>query len=98
MDGHINIFRKYIPHKTKKFDNTPKWMDTFIFSAQKRLILVQRYYRNNSKCNKETLINQSNECTKLVIEAKQNYTAKISSKLDCHGIKKVLANNKQIFK
>ena len=28
-------------------------------------------------------INQSNECTKLIIEAKQNYIAKMSSKLDC---------------
>ena len=27
-------------------------------------------------------INQSNECTKLIIEAKQNYIAKMSSKLD----------------
>ena len=44
---------------------------------------MKRYYRNPSEYNKETLINQSNECTKLIIEAKQNYIAKMSSKLDC---------------
>ena len=66
--------------------------------AKIRSILLKRYYRNPSEYNKETLINQSNECTKLIIEAKQNYTAKMSSKLDCHGVKKVLANNKKIFK
>ena len=40
------------------------------------------YYRNPSECNKETLLNQANECTKLIIEAKPNYIAKMSSKLD----------------
>ena len=84
-DTLMNIFRNYIPHKTKKFDcKTPDWMNTLIISAlKKRSILVKRYYRNPSEYNKETLINQSNECTKLIIEAKQNYIAKMSSKLDC---------------
>ena len=58
-------------------------MNTLIISAlKKRSILVKRYYRNPSEYNKETLINQSNECTKLVTEAKQNYIAKMSLKLD----------------
>ena len=43
---------------------------------------MKRYYRNPSEYNKETLLNQANEFTKL-IEAKQNYITKISSKLDC---------------
>ena len=51
--------------------------------AKIRSILLKRYYRNPSEYNKETLINQSNECTKLIIEAKQNYIAKMSSKSDC---------------
>ena len=79
----MNIYRNYIPHKTKKFDSKiPEWMNTLIISALKRSILVKRYYRNPSEYNKETLINQSNECTKLVTEAKQNYIAKMSLKLD----------------
>ena len=81
----MNIFRNYIPHKTKNFDyKTPEWMNTLIISAlKKRPILVKRYYRNPFEYNKETLLNQANECTKLIIEAKQNYIAKMSSKLDC---------------
>ena len=72
----MNIYRNYIPHKTKKFDSKiPEWMNTLIISALKRSILVKRYYRNPSEYNKETLTNQSNECTKLI--------AKMSSKLDC---------------
>ena len=81
----MNIIRNFIPHKTKKFDyKNPEWMNTFIISAlNKSSILLKRYYRNPSESNKETLINHSNECTKLIIEAKQNYIAKMSSKLDC---------------
>ena len=41
------------------------------------------YYRNPSEYNKETLINQLSKCTKPIIEAKQNYIAKMISKLDC---------------
>ena len=51
--------------------------------AKKRSLLVKRYYRNPSQHNKETLVNQANEYIKLIIEAKQNYIAKLSSKLDC---------------
>ena len=51
--------------------------------AKKRSILVKRYYRNPTEYNKEILINQSNEYTNFIIEAKQNYMAKMSSKLDC---------------
>ena len=59
-------------------------MNTFIISAlRKRSILVKRYYRNLSEYNEETLLNQANECTKRIIEAKQKYIAKMSSKLEC---------------
>ena len=80
MDTLMNIFKNYIPRKTKKFDcKTPVWINTFdnLWS-----ILAKRYYTNPSEYNKETLINQSNECTKVIIEAKQSYIAKMSSKLD----------------
>ena len=49
--------------------------------AKKTTIFVKRYCRNPSEYN-AILINQSNECTKLIIEAKQNYIAKMGSKLD----------------
>ena len=44
---------------------------------------MKGYYRNPSGYNNETLLNQANECTKLIIEAKQNNISKVSSKLDC---------------
>ena len=44
---------------------------------------MKRYYKNPTEYNKEILINQSNEYTNFIIEAKQNYMAKMSSKLDC---------------
>ena len=44
---------------------------------------MKSYYRNPSEYNKETLINQLTECTKLIIEAKQTYIAKMSPKLNC---------------
>ena len=44
---------------------------------------MKRYYKNPTEYNKKILINQSNEYTNFIIEAKQNYMAKMSSKLDC---------------
>ena len=82
LDGYIimNIFRNYIPHKTKKLDyKTPEWMNTLIIYALKQCsILVKRYYRNRSEKHKETLLNQQNNCTKHIIETKQNYIAEMS--------------------
>ena len=69
----MNIFRNFIPNKIKKFDcTTPEMTNTLNISApNKRSILFKRYYRNPFQYNKETLLNQANECTKLFIEAKE---------------------------
>ena len=40
------------------------------------------YYRYPSEYNKETLLHQASECTKLIIEVNQNYMAKMSSEVD----------------
>ena len=84
-DTLMNLFRNYIPNEIKKFDwKTPERTNALITSAPKeRSILFKRYYRNPSEYNKETLLNQPNECTELVIAAKKFYIAKMSSKLDC---------------
>ena len=53
MDTFMNIFRNYIPHKTKKFDyKTPEWNKHFDHLCAKRSILVKRCYRNPSEYNK----------------------------------------------
>ena len=53
MDTFMNIFRNYIPHKTKKFDyRTSEWNKHFDHLCAKRSILVKRCYRNPSEYNK----------------------------------------------
>ena len=42
---------------------------------------MKRYHGNPSEYDKKTLLNKANERTKR-IEARQNYVAKMSSKLD----------------
>ena len=88
MNTLMNIFRNYISHKKKRNWLQDPWVDEHIdhFCARKRSTLVERYYRNLFECNKGTLLNQANECTKLIIEVKENYIAKTSSKLDCPDI------------
>ena len=51
--------------------------------AKKMVDTYERHYKSSSECNKETSLNQANKDTKLIIEAQQNYIAKMSSKLDC---------------
>ena len=84
----MNIFRNFISHKTKQNWLQDPWVDEHIdhLCARKRSTLVKRYYRNLFECNKGTLLNQANERTKLIIEAKENYITKTSSKLGCPDI------------
>ena len=51
-------------------------------SLRKRSRLTKRYYANPTDCNKEMLLYQVSECTKIIVEAKDKHLAKLSSKLD----------------
>ena len=51
-------------------------------SLKKRSKLTKRYYANPTGYNKEMLLHQVSECTKLIIEAKDKHLAKLSLKLD----------------
>ena len=51
-------------------------------SLRKRSRLTKRYYANPTDYNKEMLLHQVSECTKLIVEAKDKHLAKLSSKLD----------------
>ena len=43
MNSFINIFKNFIPHKTRKLDyKTPEWMNTLIFSALKNIKTFQK--------------------------------------------------------
>ena len=73
-------------------------------SFKKRSKITKRYYVNPTDYKKEMLLHQTSECTKLIVEAKDKYQAKLSSKLDnpdtarktyCSIINKFL-NNKNV--
>ena len=83
-DVLLNVFKNHIPHKTQKFDyKTPDWINkSIILSLKKRSRLTKRYYANPTNYNKEMLLHQVSECTKLTVEAKDKHLAKLSSKLD----------------
>ena len=50
-------------------------------SLKRRSKLTKRYYANQTDINKEMLLHQVSECTKLIVEAKYKHLAKLSSKL-----------------
>ena len=79
-----NIFKKFTPYKTKIFDcKYPEWMNSLIISSlKKRTKYTKRFCENPSDYNKDLLNNQANKCTRLIIQAKEKYIAKMSGKLD----------------
>ena len=80
----MNIFKSFIPHKTKKFDSKyPEWIKSFIISSlKKRTNYTKRFYKNPSGYNKNILNNQGSESARLIIQAKETHIAKLSAKLD----------------
>ena len=83
-DTFTNIFKNFIPHKTKRFDcKYPEWMNSFIISSlKKRTKYTKRFYKNSTDYNKDLLNNQANECRRLIIQAKEKHIVKMSAKLD----------------
>ena len=79
----LNIFRNFIPNKVIKFDyKYPNRMNCKIISSlRNRSKLTKRYYSNPTEENKN-LTAKSNECSKMIVEAKKRYTNKLSKKLD----------------
>ena len=83
-DTLMNIFKNFIPHKTKGFEcKYPEWMNSFsISSLKKRTKYTKRFYKHPTDFNKDLLNNQANKCTGLIIQAKEKHIAKLSAKLD----------------
>ena len=79
----LNIFKNFIPNKVIKFDyKYPNWMNPNIFSSlRNRSKLTKRYYSNPTE-EKKNLTAKSNECSKMIVEAKERYTNKLSKNLD----------------
>ena len=56
---------------------------TLIISSLKKIKkYTKRFYKNPTDYNKDLLNNQANECTRLIIQAKEKHIAKMSAKLD----------------
>ena len=55
-------------------------MNRSITLSLKKSKLTKRYYANPTDFNKEILLHQVSECTKLIFEAKDKHLAKLSSK------------------
>ena len=56
-------------------------MNSFISSLEKRTKYTKKFYKNPSDYNKDLLNNQANECTRLIIQAKEKHIAEMSAKL-----------------
>ena len=101
----LNIVRYFIPKKIIKFDyKYPNWMNPKIFSSlRNRSKLTKRYYSNPTEENKNLLTAKSNECSNMIVEAKEKYTKKLIKRLDdpsmmpkaCWSILNTFLNNKK---
>ena len=78
----LNIFRNYIPNKKCKCDyRQPPWMTNSIKkSLKERSKLTKCYYKNGQKkSDYEKLLEKSSDCTKEILEAKNNYILKMTT-------------------
>ena len=80
----LNTFRYFIPKKFIKVDyKYPNWMNPMIISPlRNKSKLNKRYYSNPTEGNKNLLTAKSNECSNMIVEAKERYKNKLSEKLD----------------
>ena len=80
----MNIFNNFIPNKISKFhyENTV-WMNKEIkLFMKKRSKLTKKYYNDPKGHNKNLLVNTTNECTRLIIAAKEKNLIRLSAKLE----------------
>ena len=78
------ILKYFIPNKAIKYDyKYPNWMNPKIISSlRNRSKLTKRYYSNPIEENKNLLTAKSKACSKMIVDAKERYTNKLSKKLD----------------
>ena len=79
----LSIFRNYIPNKVIKFDyKYPNRMNPEIISSlRNRSKSTKIYFSNPTEKSKNLLTAKSNECSKMIVEAEERYTNKLSTKL-----------------
>ena len=81
----MNIFRNYIPNKKIKCDysQSPRMNGNIKKSLKERSKLTKMFYKNGQKStDKDKVLAKSAECTKNILEAKNNYILKMTKKLE----------------
>ena len=81
----LNISQNYIPNKKIKCDyRQPPWINNNIKSSSKeRSKLIKIYFKNGlRKSDHIKVLEKSAECTQKILEAKKNYSLKITIKLE----------------
>ena len=70
----LNIFRNFISNKVIKVGyKYPNWMNPKIISyLRNRSKLTRRYYSNPTEENKNLLNAKLNECSNMIVEAKES--------------------------
>ena len=78
----LNIFRNYIPNKKNKCDyRQPPWMTDIKKSLKERCKLRNIFYKNGQrKIDQDNVLQKFEECTKQILEAKNNYILKMTKK------------------
>ena len=79
----LNIFINFIPNRVIKADyKDHNWMNPrTISSLRNRSKLTKRYYCIPTEEKKNVLTAKSNECSKMIVEAKERYTIKLSKQV-----------------
>ena len=80
----LKVFHNFIPNKKIKFNyKDPPWVTEIVKSKlRERSNLVKQYYKNGKKnTDLEKILTKSNECTEIILAAKEKYINELSKKL-----------------
>ena len=80
----LNVFHNFIPKKKIKFNykDRPWVTETVKSKLRERSSLVKRYYKNGKKnTDLEKALTKSNECTEIILAAKEKYINELSKNL-----------------
>ena len=83
LRNRCKLTKRYYSNPTEENSTYPNWMNPNIISSlRNRCKLTKRYYSNPTEENKNLLTTKSNECSNMIIEAKERYRNKLSKKSD----------------
>ena len=83
-DTLLNTFNNFISNKISKFDYKKLvWMNKEItLLLKKRSKVIKKYYNDPTDHNKNLMVSTANECTRLIIAAKEKNLTRLSAKFE----------------